>query len=428
MPRSPSETREPMRTVDPPIISRRKREYHQTLVFMSGTLTAMLLCLVAVGLALGFAKYLYDTKGPLPHSEVIVIPKGEGVSEIADRLERKNIIIDKRVFKAAVMYFGVQNKLKAGEYEITKQASMRQVLDHLLEGKSIMHSLAFPEGLTTQQLVERISANEMLKGELTTLPEEGSLLPDTYLFTRGTERNELVRRMRTAQQKFLENLWNQRHEDLPFTTKEEALILASIVEKETGIAGERPHIAGVFINRLRKGIRLQSDPTIIYGLVGGVGKLGRGIRKSELEKETPYNTYKINGLPPTPIANPGRAAIEAVLRPKATEDLYFVADGTGGHVFAKTLKEHEKNVREWRKIERQRKAESERLAREKEKLEKEAEPDATGNEKKPEQQSLRHKDQDEILNLTPDNRLAAAELLNQEASQIPLPVKKPQED
>ncbi len=366
MPRSPSETLEPMRAVDPPILSRRRREYHQTLVFMSGTLTTMVLLLIAIGGAIGFTKYLYDTKGPLPHSEVIVIPKGEGVSEIADRLERKNMIIDKRLFKAAVMYFGVQNKLKAGEYEIPKQASMRQVLDHLLEGKSIMHSLSFPEGMTSQQLLARLNAHEILKGELTEIPQEGTLLPDTYLFTRGTERSELVKRMRTAQKKFLNSLWKQRSEDLPFKTKEEALILASIVEKETGVAGERPHIAGVFINRLNKGMRLQSDPTIIYGLVGGVGKLGRGIRKSELEKDTPYNTYVIKGLPPTPIANPGRAAIEAVLNPKKTDDLYFVADGTGGHIFAKTLKDHDKNVREWRKIEKKRKAEAEKLAKERE--------------------------------------------------------------
>lgn len=367
MPRSPSETLEPMRAMEPPILSRRRREYHQTLVFMSGTLTTMVLLLIAIGAAIGFAKYLYDSNGPLPHSEVIVIPKGEGVSEIADRLERKNMIHDKRLFKAAVMYFGVQNKLKAGEYEIPKQASMRRVLDHLLEGKSIMHSLSFPEGMTSFQLVERLKNHEMLKGEVGKQPAEGSLLPDTYLFTRGTDRGELLSRMRTAQNKFLDNLWQQRNEDLPIKSKQEALILASIVEKETGVAGERPHIAGVFINRLKKGMPLQSDPTIIYGLLAGEGKLGRGIRQSELDKETPYNTYKIKGLPPTPIAHPGRAAIEAVLKPKQTDDLYFVADGTGGHIFAKTLKQHNRNVANWRKIEKQRREEAERLAKEQEK-------------------------------------------------------------
>lgn len=359
MPRSPSETLEPMRAAEPPIIHRKKREYHQTLVFMSGTLTTIVLLFIGVAMMFGFAKYLYDKKGPLDHSDVITIPKGEGLTAIANRLERKNIIIDKRLFKAAVIYFGVQNKLKAGEYEIPENASMRAVIDRLIEGKSIMHSLAFPEGLTSQQLVDRINAHAVLTGELIEIPAEGSLLPDTYRFARGTDRSELIKRMQSAQENFLDSQWQQRKEGIPIKTKEEALILASIVEKETGIAGERPHIAGVFMNRLNQNIRLQSDPTIIYGLVGGVGKLGRGLFRSEIDKETPYNTYKINGLPPTPIANPGRAAIEAVLNPKETEDIYFVADGTGGHIFAKTLKEHEYNVKNWRIIEKKRKEEAE---------------------------------------------------------------------
>ncbi len=356
IPRSPSETLEPMRAVEPPMIQRNKREYHQTLVFMSGTLTTLVLLAICAGLVFGFAKYTYDSKGPLPHSQVLVIPKGEGVSAIANRLERNNIIIDKRLFTGAVMYFGVQNKLKAGEYEIPKHASMRQVLDRLLEGKSILHSVSFPEGMTSQQLVDRLNAHKILTGDIIEIPAEGSLLPDTYRFTRGTNRQDLILRMQTAQEKFLDGLWNQRAQDLPYKSKLEVLTLASIVEKETGQAGERPHIAGVFLNRLSKGIRLQSDPTIIYGLVGGVGKLGRGIRRSEIAKKTPYNTYQIDGLPPTPIANPGRAAIEAVFNPKKTKDIYFVADGTGGHIFARTLREHERNVREWRKIEKQRKA------------------------------------------------------------------------
>lgn len=383
MPRSPSETLEPMRAAEPPIIHRKKREYHQTLVFMSGTLTTIVLILVALAASFGFAKYLYDKEGPLEHSELIVIPKGEGLSAIADRLERKNMIIDKRLFKAAVMYFGVQNKLKAGEYEIPKQASMRTVLDNLLEGKSIMHDVPFPEGFTSQQLVDRLNANTILTGELTEIPAEGSLLPDTYKFTRGTDRNELVKRMQSAQEKFVDNLWEQRDPDLPFKNVQEALTLASIVEKETGIAGERAHIAGLFINRLRKGMRLQSDPTIIYGIIGGVGKLGRGLRRSEIDTKTPYNTYQIDGLPPTPIANPGRAAIEAVLNPKETDDLYFVADGTGGHVFAKTLKEHNNNVRNWRKIEKERRQAAKEAAEKamEENLNKDGETPATDGEK-----------------------------------------------
>lgn len=370
MPRSPAETLEPMRASEPPVIYRKKREYHQTLVFMSGTLTTLVLIFVGLAASFAFAKYMFDKPGPLNHSDIIAIPKGEGLSAIANRLERKNMIVDKRLFKAAVMYFGVQNKLKAGEYEIPKQSSMRQVIDRLLEGKSILHSLPFPEGMTSQQLVDRMNALETLTGEITEIPAEGSMLPDTYRFTRGMDRTELIKRMQTAQDKFIDKLWNQRQADLPIKTKAEALTLASIVEKETGVAGERPHIAGVFMNRLNQGIRLQSDPTIIYGLVGGVGKLGRGIRRSEIDRHTSYNTYQIDGLPPTPIANPGRAAIEAVLNPKATEDIYFVADGTGGHIFAKTLKEHNANVRNWRQIEKKRKAEAEQRKKEEEETKK----------------------------------------------------------
>lgn len=440
MPRSPSETLEPMRAAEPPIIQRKRREYHQTLVFMSGTLTTVVLILIILSASFGFAKYLYDKDGPLQHSELIVIPKGEGLSAIADRLERKNMIIDKRLFKAAVMYFGVQNKLKAGEYEIPKQASMRTVLDHLLEGKSILHDLPFPEGLTSQQLVDRMNQHPVLKGEINEIPAEGSLLPDTYKFTRGTERMELIKRMQTAQEKFLDNLWQQRQEDLPFKTKEEALILASIVEKETGIASERPHIAGLFINRLRKGMRLQSDPTIIYGLVGGIGKLGRGLRRSEIDKKTEYNTYQIDGLPPTPIANPGRAAIEAVLNPKETDDLYFVADGTGGHIFAKTLKEHNRNVVNWRKIEKQRKAEAAAKAEEEAKAAAENPAPDAGTDKL-ETDADKRSDAGDLFNniemqqpgiamqqddLTGDNReQSAADNMNKRiASTPPLPIRK----
>lgn len=424
MPRSPSETLEPRRAIEPPIIHRKKREYHHTLVFMSGTLTTIVLLMIGVGLCFGFAKYMFDAPGPLPHSEVIVIPKGEGVSAIANRLERKNIISDKRLFKAAVMYFGVQNKLKAGEYEIPQQASMRKVLDNLLEGKSILHSVPFPEGLTSQQLVDRLTAHEILKGEITEIPAEGSLLPDTYRFTRGTKREDLIKRMQSAQDKFIDNLWSQRKPNLPLKSKQEAIILASIVEKETGIAGERPHIAGVFINRLNKGMRLQSDPTIIYGLVGGVGKLGRGLFRSEIDKVTPYNTYQIDGLPPTPIANPGRAAIEAVLNPKNTQDLFFVADGTGGHIFARTLKEHESNVRNWRKIEKQRKEEAARRAREEEKQLLQSAPiDQSEPPAKKEDQSDQN-DQSNLLDDPLSTQALQSKTTVQQIASIPLPVKK----
>jgi UPF0755 protein len=190
-----------------------------------------------------------------------------------------------------------------------------------------------------------------LSGAITEIPPEGSLLPDTYVFRRGLERQALLNQMREAQTKLVESLWAERAPDLPLADTKEAVILASIVEKETGVPEERRQVAAVFVNRLRKKMRLQSDPTIIYGIVGGRGRLDRPIRQSDIEAKTEYNTYRIDGLPPTPIANPGRESLLAVLRPAPIEDLYFVADGSGGHVFARTLEEHRQNVRKWRKIE-----------------------------------------------------------------------------
>jgi UPF0755 protein len=230
---------------------------------------------------------------------------------------------------------------------------MRQVLDTVVEGKSIEHKVTLAEGLTSYQIVQKLLAHPELKGEITTIPPEGSLLPDTYRFGRNDTRQDIIERMQAAQAKFLAKVWATRDEDIFVTTPEEAMILASIVEKETGRADERPLIASVFENRLKKNMRLQSDPTIIYGLVGGKGALDGPIMQQDLDRQTPYNTYQINGLPPTPIANPGRAAIEAVLRPAKTKDLYFVADGTGGHVFAASLDEHNRNVAKWRVIERE---------------------------------------------------------------------------
>jgi UPF0755 protein len=229
---------------------------------------------------------------------------------------------------------------------------MRQVLDTLVEGKSIAHKVTLAEGLTSQQIVERIKANPDLKGDITEIPAEGTLLPDTYRFQIGDSRQDIIERMQVAQKKFLAKMWEERDPDIVVQTPEEAVTLASIVEKETGRADERPLIASVYQNRLRKKMRLQSDPTIIYGLVGGKGVLDHPIQQEELDRDTPYNTYKINGLPPGPIANPGRAAIEAVLKPANTKDLYFVADGSGGHAFAPTLDEHNKNVVKWRQVER----------------------------------------------------------------------------
>ena len=361
-PRSPAEVLEPARAPKPPKGHKRKRT-HPIFVLMNAMMSLLVIGLLALGGLIYFAKDRFNQQGPLAHSTVFVIPRGEGVNAIAERLERDGIINDRRIFVASVIYFKVQERLKAGEYEIRKHASMRGVLDKLVEGRAVLYKVSIPEGLTSEQIVGRLNAHKMLKGEITTIPSEGSMLPDTYKFSRGMTRQDLIERMKAEQNKYVNRLWEKRQPDLPVKTPQEAIILASIVEKETGRADERSRVAGVFVNRLKKGIPLQSDPTIIYGIAGGKGTLGRGILKSELEKKTPYNTYKIKGLTPTPIANPGRAAIEAVLNPAKTEDLYFVADGTGGHAFAPSLAKHNANVAQWRRIERERREKAEAKAK-----------------------------------------------------------------
>jgi UPF0755 protein len=355
LPRSPSEALEPTRPPEPPEHDEPEENPHPFLRMLDGLVTfSFLVACLFVGVYY-WAKIKFDQPGPLATPTVVVIPKGEGVNAIAERLQNDGVIDDRRTFMTSILYFMYlkgKATLKAGEYEFPKFATMRQVLDTLVEGKSIEHKVTLAEGLTSYQIVEKLRAHPELHGELTEIPPEGSLLPDTYRFGRDDTRQDIIDRMRAAQAKFLAKVWATRDPDIVVKTPEEALILASIVEKETGRADERPLIASVFQNRLRKNMRLQSDPTIIYGLVGGKAVLDHPIQQDEVDRDTQYNTYKINGLPPTPIANPGRASIEAVLRPAKTKDLYFVADGTGGHVFAASLEEHNKNVFKWRKVER----------------------------------------------------------------------------
>jgi len=364
-PRSPAEALEPGRAPKPPA-EKRKRRMHPLFSFLNALMTLLIIVPLGLGGIFYFAKaQYYDKPGPLDHSTVLVIPQGEGLNAIATRLEREKIINDKWLFVASAYYFDAQNKLKYGEYQIAKNASMRQVLDTLVEGRAILYKVTIPEGLTSWQVVERLNAHEVLKGEISNIPPEGSLLPETFKFGRSSTRQEIIERMQAEQRKFIAKVWESREPDLPFETPEEAITLASIVEKETGQADERDRVAAVFINRIRKRMRLQSDPTIIYGVSEGRGTLGRPILRSELEQANPYNTYQVAGLPPTPIANPGRASIEAVLRPAKIDALYFVADGTGGHVFARTLNEHNRNVAKWRVIEAQiraRQAEEARMA------------------------------------------------------------------
>lgn len=326
------------------------------------TLKSFLIFLVIIGVLAvgalgvgGYFAYQETTRdGPLAEETVILLNPGASVSRTADLLVEAGAIRHPQIFKAAVRARGAQTDLKAGEYAIPAEASVMEIIDLLVEGKSILHYFTAPEGLTTAQVLRALTENETLQGDITLMPNEGELLPETYAFTRGETRDAIIRRLVAAQQDVIEELWSDRALELPISSPEEAIILASIVEKETGIAAERARIAGVFINRLKRGMRLESDPTIIYGLTKGE-PLGRGLRVSELRKSTPYNTYIIRGLPPTPIANPGRDAIAAVLNPAETDEIFFVADGSGGHVFASNLRDHNRNVARWREIEREQK-------------------------------------------------------------------------
>lgn len=311
---------------------------------------------IAAGGAFLYGKYLFETDGPHTETEIVLLEQGMGVRAIAARLENEGVISNAYVFLAGVRLHRAERSLKAGEYEIPAHASMAAIMGILREGRSILHRLTVPEGLTSEQAMLLVEAHPVLIGDMPETPPEGSLLPETYSFTRGMTRAEIVANMQAAATRVMDELWEKRAGNLPFKTREEAIILASIVEKETGVPTERPRVAAVFVNRLRVPMRLQSDPTIIYGLVGGKGSLGRPIRRSELDRVTPYNTYQIDGLPPTPICNPGRASIEAVLNPPETGEYYFVADGTGGHAFSRTLSEHQARVREWREIERRQRA------------------------------------------------------------------------
>jgi peptidoglycan lytic transglycosylase G len=279
------------------------------------------------------------------------IRPGVRSAQIAQQLQRAGIVRNAAFFRLGVMLRGKNAALKAGEYAIPSGASMAEIMGILTVGKSIEHRLTAAEGLTSAMIYDIVRRDPMLVGDADTQPAEGTLLPETYLYARGTARREILDRMARAQQKFLVHMWPARTPGLPYTSLAEAITLASIVEKETALPEERPHIAAVFINRLRLGMKLQSDPTIIYGLTKGY-PLGRGIRESELAAPSPYNTYVNAGLPPTPICNPGKASIEAVLHPEVSSDVYFVANGKGGHVFTSSLAQHEQNVAKWRQIEK----------------------------------------------------------------------------
>ncbi len=358
-PRSPSEMLEPERAPERPKGSRLRRESAGVGRVLGGVSSIMTTLVLAMGLIGGGAfmvNHQFTAEGPLQQERQITIPRGEGRIEIATRLEREGFISSRWAFLLNHLFRSMLSKdpleLKAGEYKFAPGASMKKVLETIAKGRAVLYKLSLPEGLTSQQFVQRINGSQDMNGEITEIPPEGSLMPDTYNFSKGMARSDLIKRIQEKQQAFLNEAWQNRAENLPIANEQEALILASIVEKETGKAEERGLVASVFINRLRKNMRLQSDPTIIYGLVGGQGSLGRSITRQDKASKTLYNTYHINGLPPTPICNPGREAITAVLNPPETQDLYFVADGTGGHIFSTNLKDHNVAVAKWRKIEK----------------------------------------------------------------------------
>ena len=321
--------------------------------FLSLLVSLALLAAITGGALVWYGQQRFEAPGPATAPLEVEIPPGSGLNTIARRLENAGAIESADIFRLGTRFKQAERSLKAGEYEIAPQASMADILALLQSGKTIERRVTVPEGLTSLQIVAILNDTDTLTGEIDAVPPEGSLAPETYFFTRGESRTAILERMRSAQSAIIEELWDDRADDLPFDTKDEALILASIVEKETGVSSERARVAGVFVNRLRKGMRLQTDPTVIYGVAGGEG-LDRPISRADLKDVNPYNTYVIGGLPPTPIANPGKASIEAALNPATTPDFYFVADGTGGHAFARTLAEHNRNVREWRKIEAER--------------------------------------------------------------------------
>ncbi|NBB51668.1 endolytic transglycosylase MltG [Rhizobium sp. CRIBSB] len=285
-------------------------------------------------------------------STVVTLPSGAGVSAIAANLKAAGVIRSTDMFKAAASLTGADRRLRAGEYEVPDKASLRSVLSLLVEGRVVRHFVTLPEGWSSVQAVDILMREPVLTGSVE-VPAEGSLWPDTYEITRGESREAVIARMQRAASENMLQLWPGRGPNSVVRTPQEALILASIVEKETGLAAERPRVASVFSNRLRQGMRLESDPTIVYGITRG-RPLGRGLRRSEIDRATAWNTYQIDGLPPTPIANPGREAIEAVLNPPISGDIFFVADGSGGHAFAATYDQHLANVARWRVIERQR--------------------------------------------------------------------------
>jgi UPF0755 protein len=351
-PRSPRAALEPEQVPPPPKRSERAR--NPFVVIGNAIITILIILMIGAGTVYYYGRQLLETPGPLQEDKVVNIPARAGKRDIADALQREGVInVNPWAFIGSVFALKASSDLKPGEYEFRKNASLRDVIATIVEGKVVQHAVTIPEGLTSEQIVSRLTDNDIFAGSVREVPREGTLLPETYKFPRGTTRDQVIQRMQQTQKRVLAEIWERRNPDVPIKSPEALITLASIIEKETGKADERSRVAAVFVNRLRQKIKLQSDPTIIYGLVGGKGTLGRPIKRSEITQPSPYNTYVIDGLPPGPIANPGRASLEAAANPARTRDLFFVADGTGGHTFTETYDQHQKNVAKLRAIEKQ---------------------------------------------------------------------------
>lgn len=315
-------------------------------------LTLLLIAIILVAAAFAFVMGSYEGAGPLTRPRTVTLEPGSSARAIAAKLAQEGVIASERMFLIGIWLSGKSDALKPGEYELPAHISEEGVAKKLAKGETVVRKMTFAEGMTSTEIIEQLKISSSFSGEITVAAEEGSLLPETYHYGYGDPRDTILKRMRDGMAKVLKELWPKRAPGLPLENPEQALVLASIIERETPLAAERPLVARVFFNRMKIGMPLQSDPTVIYALTEGKEPLDRALTRDDLKGDSPYNTYVTKGLPPTPIANPGRASIEAALNPGKTDALYFVADGKGGHVFAKTLDEHNKNVRRWRKINR----------------------------------------------------------------------------
>lgn len=339
----------------PPVRKRSRAARHPLVLALNLIVLLVVMALIGSVAAVVIGRQMYLAQGPLERDVGVIIERGSRLTDIAIGLEERGIISNQFVFMGAAVATGASGRIQAGEYRIPAHATMADVLDRIQSGRVVQHQITIPEGLTSAQIVRRLEAQDVLTGPIDVVPAEGTLLPETYRYTRGMTRERLINVMKSEMDKVVAQAWANRDPTLPLASPEDLVTLASIVEKETGLVAERERVAGVFANRLRQRMRLQSDPTILYGLYGGEAwSEPRTIYRSDLEKPNRYNTYQIPALPPGPIANPGRAAIEATANPATTDDLFFVADGSGGHAFATTYEEHLRNVERWREVERRR--------------------------------------------------------------------------